>query len=137
MKPILKVNFKWSGSDLHGYSVEPELEEQNPKQMMLSALGSCTGITLLSLLQKMRLDTKQMALEVVGEFTDNPPQAESPFTRFAVKVEIESSEKESRYGRFARAVELTHSVHCGVNLMMQKIAPVDIKLLINSKEVEL
>lgn len=136
MNPIEKVNLVWSGKGTHDYTSEPKFNEQNGKPLMLSSLGSCSGITLFSLLEKMRLGFSGMKIEVIGEFSNNPPTPGSPFTKFNIKVDITSDEPKERYPRFARAAELTHTKHCGVSLMFSKIAPVDMTLTINGEEVD-
>ena len=46
----------------------------SPKALMLSSLGGCTGLDLLSLLKKMRVEIEDFKVIVNGELTEEHPK---------------------------------------------------------------
>ncbi|WP_438972225.1 OsmC family protein, partial [Polaribacter sp.] len=45
-----------------------------PKALMLSSLAGCSGLDVVSLLEKMRADVAQFHIEVTAELTDEHPK---------------------------------------------------------------
>lgn len=137
MKAIEKVDLTWSGNKDLSFNASQNCNEQNAKELLLHSLGLCTGMTLISLLLKMRLNVEELKIEVIGELSDNPPTAFSTFVNFTQKIEIKTSDNESSFGRYAHATAITHDRYCGVTLMLEKVAPVVINLFVNDTQVDI
>ncbi len=57
-----------------------------PKPLMLAALGGCTGMDVVSILKKMRVDFKSLNVIVEGELSEEHPRR---FTKMHVIYEVE------------------------------------------------
>lgn len=111
------------------------LTDYNPKELMLVAMGDCAGRTVLSIMEKMRLEPVAFEVEVEGTIDTDKVQAETRFTAFVVTYNVTCLRFED-HDHVSRAIELAHDKHCGVVAMMRRIAPVDRRTLIHSIEVE-
>jgi putative redox protein len=81
------TNLQWSGgmsfeADVDGYKVaidaDPEFGGKNkgpkPKLLMMVALAGCTGMDIVSLLDKMRVKYESLNIKVEGELTEEHPK---------------------------------------------------------------
>src|SRR3954471_24952762 len=86
-KDIHQVNTKWNGkmhfessANDHIIHVDKlpahggEDKGPRPKQLMLSAIGGCTGMEIISILEKMRLKIDKLEIDVTGELTVGQPK---------------------------------------------------------------
>jgi len=58
-----------------------------PKLLMLVALGGCTGMDVVSLLKKMRVEFESLAITVEGDIREEHPKA---FTKMKVIYSLET-----------------------------------------------
>ena len=78
-----KTQVSWTGEmsfdvELNGHHFTIDADEKfggndkgpRPKALLLSGLAGCTGMDVVSLLKKMRMDWKSFNLEVEGQLTD-------------------------------------------------------------------
>jgi putative redox protein len=80
-----------------------------PMELLLVALGSCTGVDVLTILQKKRERVTDYRVEVRGERRDEHPRA---YTRMEIKHVLRGhglSEK-----AVASAIELSETKYCSV-----------------------
>ena len=81
------VNSSWLGNmafegDVNGHkilidadpSVGGESRGARPKPLMLLALAGCTGMDVISILRKMRVDVARFNVRVEGDLTDEQPK---------------------------------------------------------------
>lgn len=96
-----------------------------PKPLVLVALGGCTGMDVVSMLKKMRVQFTALNIEVEGELTEEHPKVYHTITiiyRFKGKdLPIEKLEK---------AVSLSQERYCGVTAMLQKVAKIENKIIV-------
>ncbi|MFV0484175.1 MAG: OsmC family protein [Bacteroidales bacterium] len=98
----------------------------SPKALMLSALAGCTGIDVISLLEKMRLEIKDLKINVEAELTDEHP-------RYYNKVEVYYH----FYGenldetKLKKIVDLSVEKYCGVMEMFRHFAEIEISIHFN------
>ena len=98
----------------------------SPKALMLSSLGGCTGLDLLSLLKKMRVEIEGFKVIVNGELTEEHP-------KYYDKVSIDyyfigtDLNKEN----IKKAVSLSEERYCGVIKMFRAFAEVTIAIHFN------
>jgi putative redox protein len=87
----------------------------NPKAMLLSALASCSGVDVVDILTKMRVDFSGMEIEVEADQTDGQPKVFKDFhMRFRINTADENRDK------VIRAIELSLEKYCGVAAMLRK-----------------
>ncbi len=90
-----------------------------PKPMLLAALAGCTGMDVVSLLQKMRVEFEQFNISTNAELGDeHPKQYQKIHIIYEVKV------KEADQAKFEKAVTLSQERYCGVSAMLSKVAPI-------------
>lgn len=88
----------------------------SPKKLMMVALAGCTGVDVVEILKKMRVEFDDLAITIEAELTDEVPSVYSAMhIVYAFKGENLSEDK------LKRAVELSQDKYCGVSMMYKKI----------------
>ena len=99
-----------------------------PKALMLSALAGCTGIDVVSLLKKMRVEVDDFKIIVTGELTE-----EHPKYYHKVKVDFYFTGQDLDEEKINKAVNLSAEKYCGVMEMFRQFATLEIAIFINHK----
>jgi putative redox protein len=110
-------------TELNGHKIiidaVPEVGGENrgprPKPLMLSALGGCTGMDVISILKKMRVDVENFSVTVEGDLTD-----EQPKYFYKMHVIYEFTGKELPLDKIQKAVSLSEERYCGVTALYKK-----------------
>ena len=87
-----------------------------PKPMMLAALGGCTAMDVISILNKMRVDFKSLNVIVEGELTEEHPKR---FTKMHVIYEVEG--ENLPLDKIQKAVNLSEEKYCGVSAVYKEV----------------
>jgi putative redox protein len=95
----------------------------SPKKLMLSALAGCTGIDVVSILQKMQVDFTDFSIDIEATLTEEHPKIYNNVSIvYSIKVlEINTPKVE-------RAVQLSKEKYCGVSAMFGYFAQIDWKI---------
>lgn len=80
-----------------------------PKPFMLIALGGCTGMDVISILKKMRVDVEDFHVKVEGELTE-----EHPKHYHKMHTIFEFKGKNLPMDKIKKAVKLSEERYCGV-----------------------
>jgi putative redox protein len=88
-----------------------------PMEMLLVALAGCTGVSVISVLQKMRQDVTGYELRVNGVRAETHPKI---FVEIAVEHILTGHHV--RQESVERAIELAETRYCGVEVMLSKAA---------------
>ena len=88
-----------------------------PKAMMLSALAGCSGLDVVSLLKKMKVNLDDFKIVTAGELTD-----EHPKYYHTVKVDYHFYGKDLNEKKINKAVNLSIERYCGVFEMFKHFA---------------
>jgi putative redox protein len=123
------VTTKWLGNmafegSVSGHKItidaEPHVGGENrgarPKPLMLLALGGCTGMDVISILGKMRVDVEKFNVYVEGELTDDYPKH---FSKMHVIYEFTG--KDLPLDKLQKAVSLSEEKYCGVSAVYKKV----------------
>jgi putative redox protein len=86
-----------------------------PKPLMLSALGGCTAMDVISLLTKMHVKVDGLNVIVEGELNEEYPVQ---FTKMHVIYEFRG--KDLPMDKLRKAVELSEEKYCGVRALYKK-----------------
>ncbi|MBI1316915.1 osmotically inducible protein OsmC [bacterium] len=97
-----------------------------PKSLLLVALGGCTGMDVVSLLNKMRMPFDTLQIEVEGTLTDEHPKV---YAQIALTYRIHSAEPDAE--KIEKAVSLSLERYCGVYAMLRQVARIEHQILIN------
>jgi putative redox protein len=91
----------------------------NPKALMLSSLGGCTGLDILSLFKKMRVEVDDIKIIVNGELTKEHPKYYNK-----VRIDFHFTGTELNQAKITKAVNLSEERYCGVLEMFRQFAEV-------------
>ena len=94
-----------------------------PKAFMLLALAGCTGMDVVSMLKKMRVEFEALRIYVVAEETENHPKHYS-----SMKIVYEFKGKDLPMKKLERAVSLSEEEYCGVSAVYKKAIPVSTEI---------
>mgnify|MGYP000253516757 FL=1 len=97
-----------------------------PKAMMLSSLAGCSGLDVVSVLNKMRVKIDDFKMVVEGELTD-----EHPKYYHKVSVDYHFYGKDLNENKIKSAVDLSVEKYCGVMEMFRQFAEIKINILFN------
>jgi len=97
-------------SDVGGDDLGPR-----PKPFMLASLGGCTGMDVVSILKKMRVEIKSLNVKVEGSLTEEHPRH---FYKMHVIYEIEG--EDLPMDKVKKAVSLSEDRYCGVSAVYKK-----------------
>ncbi|MGM5469078.1 OsmC family protein [Flavobacteriaceae bacterium LMO-SS05] len=90
-----------------------------PKAMMLSSLAGCSGLDVVSVLNKMKVKIDDFKMEIVGELTD-----EHPKYYHSVLVDYHFYGTDLKKDKIKKAVDLSVEKYCGVMEMFRRFANV-------------
>jgi putative redox protein len=97
-----------------------------PKPLLMASLAGCTGMDVMSILKKMKVEARSLNIRVEGMIAEEHPKI---YTSIHLIYEFEGDNLPM--DRLKRAVELSQEKYCGVSLSLQKAMPVswEIKIL--------
>ena len=97
-----------------------------PKKLQLAALSGCTGMDVVSILKKMRVDFTNLEIEVQGDITD-----ENPKQYYKMHVIYTIYGKNLPIDKIEKAVRMSEETYCGVEALYRKAIEVssEIKLI--------
>jgi len=88
-------------------------------------LGGCTGMDVVSMLKKMRVEFESLNIEVEGELTDEHPKVYHTITiNYIFKGKGLPMEK------LEKAVNLSQDRYCGVTAMLNPAAKIEHKIIV-------
>jgi putative redox protein len=136
MKQILNMN--WKGdmafeTEMSGHKVivdaAPEVGGKDlgprPKEMMLVALAGCTGMDVVSILKKMRVDLTGFNVRVEANMTEEHPKHYNE-----MKIVYEFSGENLDEAKLKKAIDLSMDRYCGVSVVYKKTMPVNYEIVI-------
>lgn len=100
-----------------------------PKALMLSSLAGCSGLDVVSVLEKMRATVADFKIEVTGELTE-----EHPKYYHKVKVDYHFTDANLQPEKIQKAVNLSITKYCGVMEMFRKFAEIETEIFLHKIE---
>ncbi len=97
-----------------------------PKPLLLAGLGGCTGMDVISILRKMRVEPEYFNIVVSAESGE-----EHPVTYKKIHIEYQFRGKDLPMEKLEKAVTLSQERYCGVSDMLRHAAEIshEIKIL--------
>ena len=127
-----EINLAWKKgmafeTELYGHKLTVDVDQSNggqdlgprPKSLMLVALAGCTGMDIVSMLAKMRVELDDLNIKVGGEVTEEHPKH---FTSMHITYEFWG--KDLPMDKLEKAVSLSDERYCGVSATLKKGIPV-------------
>ena len=120
--------------ELEGHRFMIDADEQfggknrgpKPKPLLLSSLAGCTGMDVVSVLNKMKMPFDDFKLEVVGEMEEEHPKSYKE-----IVIRYIFSGKELDREKIEKSVKLSLEKYCGVHAMLGKAAKISYELVLN------
>lgn len=125
-KEVVKVNWLENmafEAEVNGHKIILDAAEAvggenrgpRPKPFMLTALAGCTGMDVVSILKKMRVEIEDFNVIVEGDLTE-----EHPKQFYKMNVIYEFTGKDLPLEKLQKAVSLSEERYCGVSAMYKK-----------------
>ncbi len=109
-----------AGESVGGKNLGPR-----PKPFMMLALAGCTGMDVVSILKKMRVEYNSFSVKVEGEITEEHPKKFS-----GMKVIYTIKGKDLSREKVEKAVNLSKERYCGVSANYSDAFPVSHEIII-------
>ena len=136
-----KITTNWKGNMLfdsdnpsgHHVLMDTDVEGKareglSPKALMLSSLVGCSGLDVVSILDKMKIDNYDLKMEVEGLLTD-----EHPKYYHTVILDYHFTGTDLNEEKINRAVQLSIDKYCGVMEMFRRFAEVKTNVHFHNK----
>ena len=95
-------------------------EGPSPKRLMLASLAGCTGIDVVSILNKMKTPFSDLSIDITASLTDEHPKIYK-----AVKITYKIKLADADRSKMEKAVKLSEEKYCGVSAMFRAFATVE------------
>lgn len=86
-----------------------------PKPLLMVALAGCTGMDVVSILKKMRVEVDDFNVRIEGDVSEEHPKQ---FTQMHVIYEFKGNDLPME--KLKKAVSLSEERYCGVSAMFKK-----------------
>lgn len=97
-----------------------------PKAFMLLALAGCTGMDVVSILKKMKVEYERVSIEVEADMTEEHPMH---YTKMHVIYKIWG--KDLPLDKIQKAVNLSDERYCGVSAVYKKAMQLTHEIQVN------
>ena len=133
-----KIELNWKNkmafdAEVNGHTIPLDADERvggedygaRPKPLTLVSLGGCTGMDVVSILAKMRVDLEGFNVSVSGELTDEHPKY---FHKIHIIYTFKG--KDLPMDKLEKAINLSQERYCGVTAMLNKVAAISHEIII-------
>ena len=115
-------------SNLEHNSIKLDGDKENgfgPKALLLSGLAGCSGIDVVDILEKMKVEFSRFSIAAEAEQTEEHPKVfKEILVTYSLKTAAGNEEK------VRKAIELSLEKYCGVAAMLRKNSSIQYKLVI-------
>ena len=94
-----------------------------PKKLMLAALGGCTGVDVIMILKKMKVEVEAFNVIIEADVTEEHPKHYNK-----IKVIYQFKGKNLPYDKLERAVKLSEEKYCGVTAVYRKAMEMEVEI---------
>ena len=134
IKTVWKENNTFS-TDIDGHEVIIDLGEDQggnnkgprPKKLLLAAAAGCTGLDVVEVIKKMRIEVSNFDIRIDAEVAEDHPKQ---YTSLKLIYEFEG--KDLPEAKIKRAVQLSFDNYCGVLAMYKSAVPVTYEVIIKN-----
>jgi putative redox protein len=133
------INLSWKKgmafeTELYGHKLTIDADKSNggqdlgprPKALLLVGLAGCTGMDIVSILEKMRVEIIDLNVKVEGELTEEHPKH---FTSMHIIYEFWG--KDLPMEKLEKAVSLSDERYCGVAATFKKGIPITHEIVVH------
>ena len=120
-------------ADMDGHKVIVDATEEGggsdlgprPKKLMLTALAGCTGVDVIMILKKMKVEIEAFNVIVEADVTEEHPKHYNK-----MKVVYQFKGKDLPYEKLEKAVKLSEEKYCGVTAVYAKAMEMETEIRI-------
>lgn len=95
-----------------------------PKVLMLVSLAGCTGLDVVSILNKMKVNFSDLSINVEAHLTEEHPKIyDDVIVTYSIKID------KANEGQVKKAVDLSQEKYCGVSEMFRAFAKLSSKII--------
>ena len=136
------INVEWTGEmaftavvNNHAIVLDasPDVGGKNkgprPKPLLMASLAGCTGMDVISILKKMKVEPDSFIVKVKADLTDEHPKYYT-----AIKLVYEFTGRNLPADKIRRAVELSQERYCGVSATLKKALDLSYEINILEKQ---
>lgn len=98
-----------------------------PKEGVLNAMGACSGMDVVTIAEKMRVEMTDLRIEATAEKSATLP---SYFSKVHMKYFITGDQEPEK---FIKVVVFSMTKYCGVSYMISKVCPITYEVYLNDK----
>ena len=117
---LMDADTQWGGKD----------QGARPKPLLLAALSGCSGMDVVSILDKMKVPEYTFNVEMEADST-----SEHPITYHTIRMNFLFEGEDLPKDKFVKAVKLSTERYCGVMAMLKKAANIVVAVHINGEEI--
>ena len=118
-------------SDINGHTITTDTtiddggqdSGPSPKRLMLASLSGCTGIDIVSILDKMKVPFSNFSIDVHAALSKDHPKIYN-HVKITYKIKLAEEDKP----KMIKAVGLSQEKYCGVYAMFSKFAKMDTEI---------
>lgn len=127
-----KIDCTWQDgmafeADVNGFKISldavPEVGGKNlgprPKPLLLVSLAGCTGMDVISILKKMRIEPSYFNISVEGDMTEEHPKYYK-----SMHIIYEFKGDNLPVDKLEKAINLSQDRYCGVSALLRKGAEI-------------
>ncbi|NOZ61290.1 MAG: OsmC family protein [Calditrichaeota bacterium] len=92
-----------------------------PMELLLMSLGGCTGMDVISILQKKRTPFTKVNMRLEAERADEHPKV---FTKIKITFLVYGDKDKIKAADVERAIELSSTKYCSASSMLKKTAEI-------------
>jgi putative redox protein len=133
------IHVSWSGgmnfeTEINGHKLSVDAKNDvggqdkgpRPKPLMMLALAGCTGMDVISILGKMRVEVEDFDIKIEADLTDEHPKH---FTKMHIIYMFKG--KDLDIEKLKKAIDLSQDRYCGVSATYKKAMDIsyEIKIL--------
>ena len=96
-----------------------------PKALLLAGLAGCSGIDVVDILKKMKVEFSDFTIDAEAEQTEEHPKV---FKDILITYRIKTAGDNEM--KVKKAIELSLDKYCGVSAMLKKNSDIDYKIVI-------
>lgn len=96
-----------------------------PKMLLLASLGGCTGVDVVLILKKMKVNLKDLRISVEGHLTENHPRI---YETINIKYIFRGYDLDR--DKLKKAIDLSQEKYCGVTAMLKNTVKIDYEIVI-------
>lgn len=95
----------------------------SPKRLMLASLAGCTGIDVVSILEKMKVSFSNFTIAISAELSEEHPRIYKK-VKITYRIQLAHTER----SKMEKAVTLSQEKYCGVSAMFRAFSEIETEI---------